>query len=78
MAGRRSPDQKPIAFVQLPKVKDPDVQRALEALKTAVLDLQAKGLGPIDVVGSRSGGAALDSLLEALATLGIISDSTVP
>jgi len=42
MAGRRAIGSPPVTLVQIPQVKDPDVQRALNALKAAVQDLQAR------------------------------------
>jgi hypothetical protein len=63
VAGRRPAASAPTAFVQTPKVVDAQVQRALDTLTAAVLELQARsavhvlrGAGsPEGVVAARAG-----------------------
>lgn len=56
-------------------VKDETIARALKSLEDGVrVAVQAEG---VVVTGSRASGAALKSLLSALAGLGLITDRTV-
>jgi len=65
-----------VTSAQVPGVDDPKVQRALDVLSGAVSDLQTRRTGTVSVTGSRAGGDALENLLTALASLGIITDDT--
>ena len=47
MAGRRPIAPRPQVSVQLPAVADPGVQRALDALSSALADLQARNHAPV-------------------------------
>jgi hypothetical protein len=77
MAARRPLKPKAQALVQVPAVEDAGTQRALDALASAVQQLQSnRGAAAIPVTGSRSSGDALESLLEALVEAGIIVDET--
>lgn len=77
MAGRRAPSRNPATVVQTPKVSEPQVQRALDTITSAVQQLQTRrAAAAVSVTGSRSGGDALENLLTALAGLGIIQDDT--
>lgn len=53
MAGRRTATRVPVTLVQPPGVDDPNTQRALEAIKQAVQDLQSQAR-PLVLAGSGS------------------------
>jgi len=77
MAGRRPAKPQAIARVQAPKSVEAATRAAVEPLYQAILDLQARGAqDPVAVTGSKASGAALESLLEALSSLGVIVDNT--
>ena len=76
MAARRGVKPRPTASVQAPGVADKATKRAVDVLAGAVQELQKRALGGKTVTGSRSSGAALESLLQQLAALGIIVDET--
>ena len=77
MAGRKGARPTVITQVQVSAVEDAATQRALDALTSAVQDLQAnRAAAGGEVTGSRAGGSALVSLLAVLAAQGIIVDST--
>jgi hypothetical protein len=77
VAGRKANAPAPVTQVQVSGVADAKTQRALDALASAVQQLQAtRGVAATSVTGSRAGGDALVSLLEALVAQGIITDNT--
>lgn len=77
MAGRHVTAAKPVTLAQMPGVDDPNTQRALDVLHSAVQQLQTnRTAAAVSVTGSRASGAALENLLTVLEGLGIITDDT--
>ena len=77
MAGRKGNTPVALGIVQPPKVANSQTQRTLEALAQAVKGLQVRRTyDPPTVIGAKGGNSALESLIDALNTLGLIIDET--